>query len=178
MSTVTPATFQGSRERAGVAPGDRGEDGAVEKSHKNVSQGPCGITGILGLKLSWCLLERQNLKSRGYEEDRLGHAGKGYVDTCCWEVSHAASRALKEPTDALPVRGLASILRANGKSLISLRNPQTRSGRGGEETEKAPPLHLPDASLLPFSSQLQNALGLGKESMTRPPSVLLSPVTI
>lgn len=72
MSTVTLASFQGSRELAGVACGDRGKDRAVEKSHLNVSQSHVVSHGILGLKPSWCLLGRQNLQSRGCEEGRLG----------------------------------------------------------------------------------------------------------
>lgn len=92
-----------------------------------------------------------------------GHWGRMYRYQS-WEVSHAVSGPLKEPTGAFPVREVVSILGPNGRSLIPLRNPQMGPERGGEMTEKALPLHLPVASLLPFSSHHRMPWSLGKNA--------------
>lgn len=92
----------------------------------------------------------------------MGVAGVGYIEISS-ECVPCSKQIPERANKYTPMRGVASIIRANGQSLISSKNPQTGPVGKGKKTEKFhstfPPVFLPSTS---FSFQPRNALGLGK----------------
>lgn len=133
------------------------KDRTVERTHVHVSQGSYDTTVVLGLKLAWCL-------PGGSAQGRLGKGvlGKGYTEIsqgcvpCSKQIPERVSRYM-------PMRGVASII---GRSLISLRNPETGPERVAEKTEKfrptLPPVFLAFYLFLILATSTER---------TRPPSL-------